>query len=82
MPSLIDENLTPLVGSDEEWKVRNTSLENTEVAPREAPRQEDSAAKAKRLAEQLRFRLMESMAQRGGSEAFLHWLRSDGEKHA
>ena len=47
-----------------------------------APRQEDSAAKTKRLAEQLRFRLREAMAQRGGSEAFLHWLRSDGGKSA
>ena len=33
-------------------------------------------------AEQLRFRLKEAMAQRGAPEAFLHWLRSNGGKHA
>jgi len=46
------------------------------------PQQEDSAAKAKRLAEKLRFRLKEASAQRGDSQAFLHWLRSDSEKSA
>jgi hypothetical protein len=51
-------------------------LDNDKKAPKEA----DSAAKAKQLAEKLRFRLKESMAQRGGSEDFLHWLRSDGKK--
>lgn len=49
---------------------------------KQAPREEDSAAKTKRLAEQLRFRLKEASAQRGGSEAFLHWLRSESEKSA
>lgn len=43
------------------------------------PNEENPAAKAKRLAENLRFRLKEASAQRGGSEAFLHWLRSDGK---
>jgi len=52
------------------------------VAADEAPKHEDSAARAKRLAEQLRFRMKEAMAQRGGSEAFLHWLRSGDGKHA
>jgi hypothetical protein len=47
-----------------------------------APRAEDSAAKAKQLAEKLRFRLKEAMAQRGGSDAFVHWLRSDGKRSA
>jgi len=42
--------------------------------------QEDSAAKAKRLAEQIRFRMKEAMAQRGGNEAFLQWLQSDAKK--
>jgi len=49
---------------------------------KQVPRQEDSAARAKWLAEQLRFRLKEALAQRGGSEAFVHWLRSEGEKSA
>jgi hypothetical protein len=50
-------------------------LENVKTAPKEA----DSEAKAKQLAEKLRFRLKEAMAQRGESEAFVHWLRSDGK---
>jgi hypothetical protein len=54
------------------------SLENTKTKPNE----ENSAAKAKRLADKLRFRLKEASAQRGGSEAFLHWLRSDSKKTA
>jgi len=45
-------------------------------------KEEDSAARVQRLAEEMRFRLKEAMAQRGGSEAFLHWLRSDGMKKA
>jgi len=40
------------------------------------PAEDESTA----LAEQLRFRLMESMAQRGGSEAFLQFMRSDDGK--
>jgi hypothetical protein len=51
-------------------------LENNKTKPNE----ENPAAKAKRLAENLRFRLKEASAQRGGSEAFLHWLRSDDKK--
>jgi hypothetical protein len=57
---------------------RNKRLENKNPVPKE----EDSAAKAKQLAEKLRFRLKEASAQRGGSEAFLHWLRSDAKKGA
>jgi hypothetical protein len=53
-------------------------LENKKLEPEE----EDSAAKVQKLAEKMRFRLKEAMAQRGGSEAFLHWLRSDGKKGA
>ena len=52
-------------------------MENVKTAAKAG----DSAAKAKQLAERLRFRLKEAMAQRGGSEAFLHWLRSEGEKN-
>jgi hypothetical protein len=53
-------------------------LENLKTIPKE----EDSTAKVKRLTEKLRFRLKEAMAQRGGSEAFLHYLRSRDEKQA
>lgn len=49
---------------------------------KKTPREENSAARATRLAEQLRFRVKEAMAQRGGSEAFVRWLRSDGGKSA
>jgi hypothetical protein len=45
-------------------------------------KQQDSAARVQRLAEEMRFRLKEAMAQHGGSDAFLHWLRSDGGKKA
>ena len=58
------------------------SLENSKMAVEEAPKKANPAARAKRSAEQLRFRLKEAMAQRGAPEAFLHWLRSDGGKHA
>lgn len=47
-----------------------------------AIKQEDSAARVQRLAEEMRFRLKEAMAQRGGSDAFLNWLRSDSGKKA
>jgi hypothetical protein len=62
--------------------LENSTLEPTEVAAEDVPKQIKPAARAKRSAEQLRFRLKEAMAQRGGSEAFLHWLSSDGVKRA
>jgi hypothetical protein len=65
--------------------LEHSILENPKIASDETYKQQDAASRAKRLAEQLRFRLKESMVQRGGargSEAFLHWLRSDGAKHA
>ena len=62
--------------------LENATLDNTKIAADEAPKLEDSAARARRLAEQLRFRMKEGMAQRGGSEAFLHWLRSGDGRHA
>jgi hypothetical protein len=46
------------------------------------PKQEDSAVKVKQLAEKMRFRMKEAMAQRGGSEAFVNWLQSSEEKNA
>jgi len=48
----------------------------------QAPKRENPAAKAKRLAQQSRFWLKEATAQRGGSEDFLRWLSSEGAKHA
>jgi hypothetical protein len=59
--------------------VRVDPLENTKTAPNQAAVEENPAAKAKQLADQLRFRLKEAMAQRGGSETFLKWLRSNEE---
>jgi hypothetical protein len=53
-------------------------LENEKKAAKE----QDSSAKVQKLAEQMRFRLKEAMAQRGDSEAFVHWLQSDGGKKA
>jgi hypothetical protein len=60
------------------WMWRSIQLVNQMKTIKE----EDSAARVQRLAEEMRFRLKEAMAQRGGSEAFLHWLRSDGMKKA
>lgn len=53
-------------------------METNKVAVKE----EDSAKRMQRLADEMRFRIRESMAQRGSSEAFLHWLRSDAAKQA
>ena len=44
--------------------------------------EENSAAHMQKMAEEMRFRLKEAMAQRGDSEAFLRWLRSDEAKKA
>lgn len=74
--------MTSLIVSDEEEFVEGFSLENSKMAAEDAPKQANTAVHAKRSAEQLRFRLKEAMAQRGAPEAFLHWLRSDGGKHA
>ena len=52
------------------------------VNDKKAANEEDSAAKVRKLAEEMRFRIREAMAQRGDSEAFLHWLRSDRAKKA
>jgi hypothetical protein len=52
------------------------------VNEKKIAKEEDSAAKVQKLAEQMRFRLKEAMAQRGRSDAFLHWLQSDGGKKA
>ena len=82
MKLFIDEGMTLLVGSDEVEFVEDYSMESTKMAVDEAPKQANPAARAKRSAEQLRFRLKEAMAQRGAPEAFLHWLRSNGGKHA
>jgi len=57
-------------------------LEPAAKTAEEASQPAKPAARARRSAEQLRFRLREAMAQRGGSEAFLHWLRSDAGKQA
>lgn len=62
--------------------VGDFSLDNSRNSTSQGNREDDAATRAKRTAEQLRFRLKEAMAQRGGSEAFLNWLRTDGGKHA
>jgi hypothetical protein len=46
------------------------------------PPKQDSEARMKWMAEQMRFRLKEAFAQRGGSDAFLHWLRADCDRNA
>jgi hypothetical protein len=78
----IDEGMTLLVASDGVEFLEGFSLENSKIAAEEAPKKANPAARARRSAEQLRFRLKEAMAQRGAPEVFLHWLRSNGGKHA
>ncbi|MGA2349221.1 MAG: hypothetical protein ABSF70_02210 [Terracidiphilus sp.] len=46
------------------------------------PKEEDAAARAKRLIALVRVRLKEQTTQRAGAEAFHYWLRQDAEKHA
>jgi hypothetical protein len=58
--------------------VEDRKLDN----PKKMATEDDSAAKVQKLAEQMRFRLKEAMAQRGHSDAFLHWLQTDGGKKA
>jgi hypothetical protein len=48
---------------------------------KQSPRQDDRAARAKWLAEQLRLRLNEAMARQRGADAFLHLMRSDQRKN-
>ncbi len=81
MTLFIDEGMTSLIASVGVEFLEGFTLGNSKIAADEAPRQAKPAARAKRSAEQLRFRLKEAMAQRGAPEVFLHWLRSNGEKH-
>jgi hypothetical protein len=62
--------------------LENSTLEQTAAAKQDAPQQAKPVVRAKRSAEQLRFRLKEAMAQRGGSDAFLRWLSTDGARRA
>jgi hypothetical protein len=62
------------------FSLQSTLSRNEPAAAAQAPKQDNSAVKTKRLTQQSRFWLKEAMAQRGGSEAFLCWLRSDGIK--
>jgi hypothetical protein len=76
-----------LIASDEEvqvgdFKLESTLLKTESMAAEQVTQQDNSAVKTKRLAQQSRFWLKEAMAQRGDSAAFLHWLSSDGGKHA
>jgi hypothetical protein len=52
------------------------------VKEKTAAKPEDPAARLQKLAEEKRFRQKEALAQRGGSEAFLRWLRTDGGRKA
>lgn len=52
------------------------------VKDKEASTQENSASRLQKLAEEKRFFAKEALAQRGSSEAFLRWLRSNEPKKA
>jgi len=59
-----------------------STLSRPEAAVNEQPvKPEIPAIKTRRLSQQSQFWLMEAMAQRGESAAFLHWLGSEGAKH-
>ena len=59
----------------------DVEVANPLVKDKCAEKLDNSAVKMQRLAEEKRFRIKEAMAQRGGSEAFLRWLRTgDGKK--
>ena len=47
-----------------------------------APDQEEPGAKAERLTERLRGLLKEELAEYGGGDAFLRWVRSEDEEDA
>ena len=55
---------------------------NPVVNVKQAEKEENSAVRMQRLAEEMRVRIREAMAQRNGSEAFLNWLRSNDAKKA
>jgi hypothetical protein len=57
-------------------------VSNPLVKDKCADKQDSSAVKIQRLVEERRFRIKEAMAQRGGSEAFLRWLRTGEGKKA
>jgi hypothetical protein len=55
---------------------------NSKEDARTMPAQEDPSAKAFRLTERLRGLLKEELAEYGGGEAFLRWIRSEDEDAA
>ena len=57
-------------------------VSNNVVKEKQSTKEVDSAAKMQRLAEEMRFRIKEAMAQRGGSQAFLHYLQTNEGKKA
>jgi hypothetical protein len=57
---------------------KNTPLEGG----RREPHEEDPTARAFRLTEKLRGLLKEELAEYGGGEAFLRWVRSEDEDAA
>jgi hypothetical protein len=54
----------------------------TDTPNSEVPSQEDPSARALRLTERLRGILKEELAEYGGAEGFLRWIRSDDEEAA
>jgi hypothetical protein len=58
--------------------IKKSPLEGEDTAPD----QEDPSDRAFRLTERLRGLLKEELAEYGGGEAFLRWIRSEGEDAA
>jgi hypothetical protein len=56
--------------------MREKPVENGKTAPEE----EDPESKAKRLTEKMRGLLKDELAEYGGGDAFLRWVRSDNDQ--
>jgi hypothetical protein len=70
-------NLSP---SRQNLTILNVEVTDKLINNKQSKIEENSAAKMQRLADEMRFRIKEAMAQRGGSQAFVHWLQSDEGK--
>jgi hypothetical protein len=66
---------TGSVAHPDNWKSQTASI-------RIDPNQEDPSTRAYRLTEKLRGLLKEELAEYGGGEAFLRWIRSEDEDAA
>ena len=65
-----------------DYGMQTAIKKNTLEEDRVKPKQEDPSERASRLTEKLRGLLKEELAEYGGGEAFLRWIRSEEENAA